>query len=605
MTSTTIEKPRRNGVDTATLFATLDAVKGQNEIAKFQFRASNTWVSGTHSRTTFSGFYGAMQEMAAQARPPSSKPTTRRSWSARTTPPRPVEYLLHAHRRLPHRRPRATSRLPAAWTSTRSARPSRATSTCSAILGLSGGPVRNGYEQIRVTFHIKGDADDETLRGLVEQSRRRSAVYDVLTNPTPVVDRRGHRLTAATAAPRGRPDHPRRPATPQRLGRILMRTIDTVVIGAGHAGLAVSRLLTDAGRDTSCSTAAGSASAGAPSAGTPCTCSRPNWMTRLPGLVLRRARPGRLHQRRPGSSRYLERYAALVRRAGAGRARPSTGSSPLPPAAATGVVTDRGDLAHRQRRGRHRPARHAARPGRPRRAGGCGLGDPVAARAGLEPLPQPGAAARGRRARRRCVGLGRADRRRAGPRRPRRRARGRPAHPDAPALPRDGRLLVAGAHRPAGPDHRRRCPTPPTPAREPSCSWSAATTPTDYARDLDLAHAAGAGRPARRPAARRRGRTAPASATTSPTTVAAADAQMHRFLDAVDAHIERVRPDPRGVAGVRPRPVDGAGEPPRSLDLRAEGIGTVLVATGYRPDHRGCGCRSLAADGRDPCSAAA
>ncbi|MGN6577886.1 MAG: OsmC family protein [Nocardioides sp.] len=54
------------------------------------------------------------------------------------------------------------------------------------ILGLSDGTVRNGFEQIRVTFHVEGDADAETLRGLVEQSRRRSAVYDVLTNPTPV-----------------------------------------------------------------------------------------------------------------------------------------------------------------------------------------------------------------------------------------------------------------------------------------------------------------------------------------------------------------------------------------------------------------------------------
>jgi uncharacterized OsmC-like protein len=53
------------------------------------------------------------------------------------------------------------------------------------ILGLSDS-VRNGYQQIRVTFHIEGDADEETLRGIVEQSRRRSAVYDVLTNPTPV-----------------------------------------------------------------------------------------------------------------------------------------------------------------------------------------------------------------------------------------------------------------------------------------------------------------------------------------------------------------------------------------------------------------------------------
>jgi len=53
MSTTAPEAPRRNGVDVATLFATLDAVKNQEEIAKFQFRASNTWVSGTHSRSEF------------------------------------------------------------------------------------------------------------------------------------------------------------------------------------------------------------------------------------------------------------------------------------------------------------------------------------------------------------------------------------------------------------------------------------------------------------------------------------------------------------------------------------------------------------------------
>ena len=47
---TTTDAPMRNGVDTATLFATLDAVKSSPEIAKFQFRASNRWVSGTHRR---------------------------------------------------------------------------------------------------------------------------------------------------------------------------------------------------------------------------------------------------------------------------------------------------------------------------------------------------------------------------------------------------------------------------------------------------------------------------------------------------------------------------------------------------------------------------
>jgi len=52
------------------------------------------------------------------------------------------------------------------------------------VLGLSN-EVRNGYQQIKVTFNVKGD-DPEKLRQVVEQSRKRSAVYDVLTNGVPV-----------------------------------------------------------------------------------------------------------------------------------------------------------------------------------------------------------------------------------------------------------------------------------------------------------------------------------------------------------------------------------------------------------------------------------
>ena len=53
------------------------------------------------------------------------------------------------------------------------------------ILGLSD-DVRNGYRRIRVHFDVDGDASAEQLRALVEQSRRRSAVYDVLVNGTDV-----------------------------------------------------------------------------------------------------------------------------------------------------------------------------------------------------------------------------------------------------------------------------------------------------------------------------------------------------------------------------------------------------------------------------------
>ncbi|HSE69639.1 MAG TPA: OsmC family protein [Nocardioidaceae bacterium] len=176
--------PNRNGVDTATLFATLDAVKGQNEIAQFQFRASNTWVSGTHSRSRISGFHGAMQEMEHKHETvlDSDHPAV---LVGQDNGPTPVEYLLHA----------LASCLTAGVANIAAARGvdlHRVSSTVEGdidllgILGLSDGAVRNGYQQIRVTFHIEGDADEETLRGIVEQSRRRSAVYDVLTNPTPV-----------------------------------------------------------------------------------------------------------------------------------------------------------------------------------------------------------------------------------------------------------------------------------------------------------------------------------------------------------------------------------------------------------------------------------
>ena len=56
-----------NGVDTQALFATIDAVKRQPELAKFQFRASNHWVSGTHNLSTINGYYGAGQEFVRAA----------------------------------------------------------------------------------------------------------------------------------------------------------------------------------------------------------------------------------------------------------------------------------------------------------------------------------------------------------------------------------------------------------------------------------------------------------------------------------------------------------------------------------------------------------
>jgi hypothetical protein len=62
MTITESNPATRNGVDTATLFATLDAVRAAPPAAKFQFRARNEWISGTHNRSTVDGFFGVGEE---------------------------------------------------------------------------------------------------------------------------------------------------------------------------------------------------------------------------------------------------------------------------------------------------------------------------------------------------------------------------------------------------------------------------------------------------------------------------------------------------------------------------------------------------------------
>ena len=108
---TTIENQTRNGVDTATLFATIDAVKGNNDIAKFQFRATNKWINGTHNQTTIHGFFGAMQEMAHQ-QPFTFDADHPAILVGKDNAPTPVEFLLRA-RRLPdgrHRERRRRSR---------------------------------------------------------------------------------------------------------------------------------------------------------------------------------------------------------------------------------------------------------------------------------------------------------------------------------------------------------------------------------------------------------------------------------------------------------------------------------------------------------------
>jgi uncharacterized OsmC-like protein len=53
------------------------------------------------------------------------------------------------------------------------------------ILGIDS-DVCNGFSNIKVTYNIDADASPDDIKALVAQSQKRSAVYDIITNPTNV-----------------------------------------------------------------------------------------------------------------------------------------------------------------------------------------------------------------------------------------------------------------------------------------------------------------------------------------------------------------------------------------------------------------------------------
>jgi uncharacterized OsmC-like protein len=174
----------RNGVDTSVLFATLDAVKQQPELAKFQFRARNVWLGGAHNRSTIKDFYGAGQEDTSRQREfviDAGEPAV---LVGTDTGPNPAEALLHALAGC-----LTTSLVYVA--SARGVRLTRVESTLEGDMDLRGAlglsdEVRNGFEGVRVTFKVEGDASPEKLRELVNQAQRRSAVFDIVAHDVPV-----------------------------------------------------------------------------------------------------------------------------------------------------------------------------------------------------------------------------------------------------------------------------------------------------------------------------------------------------------------------------------------------------------------------------------
>ncbi len=180
---TTIEATR-NGVDTAQLFGTLDAIKAQPELATFQFRVRNRWIGGSHNQSSIQDFYAAGGEDASRAEPFILDAGEPPILIGANEGPNPAEYLLHA----------LAACLTTSLVYVAAARGVTLTEVESMIvgdmdvqgaLGLSD-EYRNGFEHIRVTFSVKGDAPPEKLREVVARAQQRSAVFDMVTNGVPV-----------------------------------------------------------------------------------------------------------------------------------------------------------------------------------------------------------------------------------------------------------------------------------------------------------------------------------------------------------------------------------------------------------------------------------
>jgi uncharacterized OsmC-like protein len=184
MTAVTDTHTIRNGVDTEQLFGTLDLIKAQPELARFQFRATNRWINGSHNRSTIKGFYAAGAEDETRGEAFVIDAGEPAILLGTDTGANPAEHLLHA----------LAACLTTSIVYVAAARKVELTSVESTLtgdmdvrgaLGVDDQP-RNGFEQIHVSFRIASNAPEEKLREVVERAQKRSAVYDMVTNGVPV-----------------------------------------------------------------------------------------------------------------------------------------------------------------------------------------------------------------------------------------------------------------------------------------------------------------------------------------------------------------------------------------------------------------------------------
>ena len=180
---TATETPVNNGVNVEALLGAREALTGAPEAAKFEWRASCEWRMGTHSTSTVESFFGLGDEQSHRVKY-SFDIDHPELFASEDNGATPVEYVLVA----------LAGCLTAGVAAVAQNREIQLRSVSATItgdmdvrgiLGMDS-DVRNGFSGIKVTYNIDADASADDIKALVAQSQKRSAVYDIITNPTDV-----------------------------------------------------------------------------------------------------------------------------------------------------------------------------------------------------------------------------------------------------------------------------------------------------------------------------------------------------------------------------------------------------------------------------------
>lgn len=183
MSETTASGNVNNGVNVDALLAAREVLRGAPQAAEFTWRASCKWLNGTHSRSTVQGFHGLGEEQKHKSQF-SFETDHPEVFASEDNGATPVELVLVG----------LASCLTAGVAAVAQNRGVQLRSVEAklegkmnlyGILGIDR-EVRNGYDGIKVTFHIDADASKKEIEAIVAQSQKRSAVFDIVSNPTDV-----------------------------------------------------------------------------------------------------------------------------------------------------------------------------------------------------------------------------------------------------------------------------------------------------------------------------------------------------------------------------------------------------------------------------------